>query len=210
MWFLNQMIMLPVAALFYGMEMFAKTVQGIQEMASHSMNAMAGEIAQLLDNAPSGKNDVPSDIPSDTRGESAHNTSQTVQQEERHMPDLDLGGDDLKYVRYSIVFTKRDYETTLQLERQEIVDYPTDGGSFGGLKIAEFFAKGEIIRPATWIRSKYPSAGSPERISPTQIPDDDTRYVKFIYHVDQRLPKSAEDYEKRQTRALEDISSKIG
>src|SRR5690349_21314486 len=140
MWFLNQMLMLPVAALLYSMEMFAKTVQGIQDMVSHSMNTMAGEITQLFDNAPSGQSDVPSAIPNDTHGGRAQTTSQTVQQEERHMYDQDLGGHDLKYVRYSIVFTKRDYEATLQPERLELVDYATDGASYGGLKLVEFFS----------------------------------------------------------------------
>jgi hypothetical protein len=209
MWFLNQMIMLPMAALLYGMEMFAKTVQGIQEMVSQSMNTMAGEVAQLFEDTPTGKNDVLSD----TQGESAPNISQTMPQEERHMPDLDLGGDDLKYVSYSIVFTKRDYEATLQKETQEIVDYATDGGSYGGLKVAEFFAQPAtpgIERPPVWITNNYPKGVSEDHMDPRRIPSEDRKYVKFLYRVDQRLPKSAEDYERRQAKALEEISAKIG
>ena len=54
------------------------------------------------------------------------------------MADQDLSGDELKYVSYSILYTKADKEDTLQAEKQEIVTYATDGESFGGLKIAEF------------------------------------------------------------------------
>jgi hypothetical protein len=211
MWFFNQMLMLPVAALLYSMEMFAKTVQGIQGMVSHSMNTMAGEITQLFDNAPSGQSDVPSAIPNDTHGGSAQTTSQTVQQEERHMYDQDLGGHDLKYVRYSIVFTKRDYEATLQPERLELVDYPTDGASYGGLKLVEFFSH-TFPHPVEWTGvDPYPPGHETQpQLSIEDIPSEDRKYVTFIYQVDRRLPRTEEDYEKRQARALEAISRKIG
>jgi hypothetical protein len=208
MWFLNQMIMLPVATLFYSLEMFGKTVQGIQEMVSYSMNAMAGEITQLFENTPGGT----SDVPSDTQGGNAPNTSQTMPQEERHMSDLDLGGDDLKYVSYSIVFTKRDYEATLQGETQDIVDYATDGGSYGALKIGEFFGQPPtpgIVRPQVWRDNNYPKGVTGDHMDPRLIPSEDRKYVRFIYSVDRRLPKSAADYERRQARALEEISSKL-
>jgi hypothetical protein len=212
MWFLNQMIMLPVATLFYSLEMFAKTVQGIQEMVSHSMNVMTEEITQLFDNAPSGQSDVPSAVPSDTQGGSAPTTSQTLQQEERHMLDQDLGGHDIKYVRYSIIFTKRDYEATLLEERREPVNYATDGASYGGLKLVEFF-RGTFPRPPEWRRETDPYPPGHEhqdRVSIDDIPDEDRKYVTFIYQVEQRLPRTEEDYERRQARALEAISRKLG
>jgi hypothetical protein len=211
MWFLNQMIMLPVAALLYGMEMFAKTVQGIQEMVGYSMNTMAGEVAQLFENTPSGQGDVPSAVPSDTHGGRAQTTPQTMQQEERYMYDQDLGGHDLKYVRYSIVFTKRDYEATLQPERIELVDYATEGGSFGGLKLAEFSAR-TFPHPVEWtgVDPYPPGAETKDPLTLNDIPSEDRKYVTFIYQVDRRLPRTEEDYEKRQARALEAISRKIG
>lgn len=205
--------MLPVATFFYSLEMFAKTVQGIQEMVSHSMNAMAGEITQLFDNTPSGKSDAPSAVPSDTHNGRAPTTTQTPQQKERHMPDQDLGGDDLKYVRYSIVFTKRDYETTLQADRLELVDYATDGASYGGLKLVEFFTNPRgFPHPQEWTGTDaYPlGAETKDPLTINDIPDEDRKYVTFIYQVDRRLPKNADDYEKRQARALEAISRKIG
>ena len=56
--------------------------------------------------------------------------------------DEDLGGDDVKLVGYTIVFTKRDAETILQAEREEFVDFPTDAGAFARLKVAQFLERG--------------------------------------------------------------------
>jgi len=133
---------------------------------------------------------------------------QGPQKEERSMADQDLGGDDLKYVSYSIIFTKRDYEATLKGQTQELVDYPTDGGSYGGLKIANFFTAvslGQVPPPPEWGNRYPPPSDGPG----WKIPSDDQKYIKFIYWVDSRLPRSEADYEKRQAEALEAISRKI-
>jgi hypothetical protein len=143
----------------------------------------------------------------DASSHSLEVTHQATYKEEFNMPDQDLGGNDLKYVRYSIVFTKRDYEATLQREREEIIDYPTNGGSYGGLKIAEFFgrvAAGEVDRPEPWVTKNYPPGAAGRR--GWEIPEEDRRYVTFIYEVDQRLPRGEADYQKRQAEALESIS----
>ena len=55
--------------------------------------------------------------------------------------DKDLSGDDLKYVSYSVIFTKRDFEATLQGEREELVDWATDEGGFAALKISDFLTR---------------------------------------------------------------------
>jgi hypothetical protein len=134
-----------------------------------------------------------------------------MQQEERHMPDQDLGGDDLKFVRYSIVFTKRDYEATLQEDRVALVDYATDGASYGGLRLVDFFSR-PFRRPQEWrgIDPYPPGRENQDEVTIADIPEEDRKYVTFIYQVDRRLPKTAEDYERRQARALEAISRKIG
>lgn len=205
-------MLLPLTTFLYSLEMFVKTVQGIQEIVSQSLNPMTAEFPQLLDNAPASKGEFPRTVHGGTSGESANYIQLVRQLEERYMPDLDLGGDDLKYVSYSILFTKRDYEATLQAERQEIVDYATDGANYGALKIGEFFALPGIPRPPVWLENNYPSdvAAGQANMAPGRIPTEDRKYVRFIYRVDQRLLKSEADYEKRKTRALEDISRKIG
>lgn len=133
----------------------------------------------------------------------------TTGREAWQMGSDDLGGNDLKYVRYAILFTKRDHEARLE-EEEDLVNYPTNAGSYGGLKIAEFMekvAQGQP-RPQEWIDSHYP----PGVATPTyhNIPREDRRYVSFVYRVERRVEREDADYEKRKVRALEEISRKIG
>jgi hypothetical protein len=53
----------------------------------------------------------------------------------------DLSGDDLKYVVWSIVFTKPGYECVLEPQQSEIVNYSADGSTFAALKIAKVLEK---------------------------------------------------------------------
>jgi hypothetical protein len=211
--FLNQMILLPLATFLYGMEMFVKTVQGIQEIASQSINGLTNEVTQTLD-APTSESRLISGGTGGPIGGSAQNAHGITQGGEKLMerPD-DLGGDDLKYVSYSILFTKRDLEATLQGEREEVVDYPTNAGSYGALKIGEFM--GSVIpRPESWKENEYPPppdvALNQQQIVPAKdIPRDDRKYITFVYRINQRLAKGAEEYERRQARALEQISRRL-
>jgi hypothetical protein len=120
---------------------------------------------------------------------------------------MDLSGDDLKVVRYSIIFTKRDFETTLQAERIEIVAYPTSGASFGGIMIAQFL--GDLSRdgipwPRAWTErpsDNYPEVGR----TIVGIPDEDQKYIDFIYEVISRKPKPDPLNDKERTDALRRI-----
>jgi hypothetical protein len=116
----------------------------------------------------------------------------------------DLSGDNVKNVVYSIVFTKRDLEAPLKTETEELVNYDTDGASFGALKIAEFAGE-SFARPDNWAENDYPRADSGSTLSLSDIPQEDRRYVRFSYRVRDRFAKSDDDYDRRQTRALEGI-----
>ncbi len=123
--------------------------------------------------------------------------------------DHDLSGDEVKLVSYSILFTKRDLEATLQNEQEQLVNYDTDGASFGALKLAEFTATKRFHLPQVWKGSGYPRPWA-ESLNETlltvaDIPDDDRKYIRFIFRVKERLSKNTTEYEKRQTRALEGI-----
>jgi hypothetical protein len=125
--------------------------------------------------------------------------------------DEDLGGDDVKLLGYTIVFTKRDAETVLQAEREEIVDFPTDAGAFAGLKVAEFLERLQrdgIPWPAAWKGCPgdgYPAMGQSIR----HIPAADQKYVTLTYSVKARQPipdaehdKSAQDMLRRIREGL--------
>jgi hypothetical protein len=76
--------------------------------------------------------------------------------------DQDLSGDDLKYVMWSIVFTKPGFEAVLEPQHEEIVNYSADGASFAALKIAKFLERsrhGHNNKPESW-GDTYPPRGS--------------------------------------------------
>lgn len=126
--------------------------------------------------------------------------------------DQDLGGDELKYVSYSILFTKRDHEVVLQEQREQLVNYATDGGSFAALRIAEFFgrmAAKEVLRPPLWVELGYPEGASSQDPTCWELPLEDRRYVRLIYRVERRIPRSETEYEKRKTRALQSIANTL-
>jgi hypothetical protein len=79
--------------------------------------------------------------------------------------DQDLSGDDLKYVIWSIVFTKPGYECILQKQQEELVSYPADGNTYAAVKIAQFldYARhGHADKPAVWA-DRYPTDSSKTR-----------------------------------------------
>jgi hypothetical protein len=123
--------------------------------------------------------------------------------------DQDLSGDDLKYVLWSILFCKPGYETVLEPQQADIVNYSADGSSYAAVKIAKYLEKarnGRTDRPQLWTEKGYPSdAPNTRRAEPTnivggnatsssqergwRIPAEDHKYLKFVYRVERRLPK---------------------
>ena len=136
------------------------------------------------------------------------------------MPDWDLSGDDLKYVSYSVLFTREDFEATLQKQQQEIVDYDTSGGSFGGLKVARCLraiSQGEIAPPEEW--KQFDDGDKPIALPKTigrhnkngngkgwDFNHDQLRYIRFVYEVEHRLPRGEEEYDKEEVEALRKIA----
>jgi hypothetical protein len=67
--------------------------------------------------------------------------------------DTDLSGDDLKYVLWSIVFTKPGRECILQTQQEELVNYSADSNSYAALKLAKFLDRsrhGQVAKPEGW------------------------------------------------------------
>lgn len=123
--------------------------------------------------------------------------------------DQDLGGEDLKYVLWSILFCKPGYEAVLEPLQSDIVSYSADGASYAAVKIARYLEKarnGRMDRPQIWNEKGYPEPSSASRRSEPanivggntasssqergwRIPADDHKYIKFVYRVERRLPK---------------------
>jgi hypothetical protein len=72
--------------------------------------------------------------------------------------DQDLSGDDLKYVMWSIVFTKPGFECVLQKQQEELVNYSADSSTFAAVRIAKFLDSarhGHSERPESWGERGY-------------------------------------------------------
>ena len=152
--------------------------------------------------------------------------------------DQDLSGDDLKYVIWSIVFTRPGFECVLEPQHEEIVNYSADGASFAAIKIAKFLEKarhGRAAKPELW-NDSYPPAPSKvtgrrtESIAAStatgetgdfgagaggtsdkgwRIPAEDQKYITFLYRVERRLPKQEVEVTRVERVTVERGTAKI-
>jgi hypothetical protein len=186
--FLAQLVRLPMAALAYGVDVFVKTMQESQRAVNQ-----------------------PGEPPSVAK---VNNSQAPIYQapiykEIKEMADQDLSGDELKVVRYRIIFKKRDLEVTLA-SGEELVNYDTDGASFGALKIAEFVTKvgaGEVTKPDLWKEERYARTRPDKAWS---IPKEDRRYIGFLFEVLRHEPRQEKEYDREQVKELRKIADRIG
>jgi hypothetical protein len=216
---IGQLMMLPVTAMMCGLDAM---VGGVQCMGGGNIVDPGGDprlaaLRRVFDSSgslPSGGGAMPaspmaawSAAPSPV-GASPWSTAN--QATSISSTGDDLGGDELKRVRYRIDFTKPGYETILQPERQELLTYATDAGNFAALKIAEFMeevARQAVARPQRWIDRKYPKDAVGN--FSWRIPADDQRYIDFSYSVDSRRDKQAVDHDREDLRLKEDFFNTI-
>jgi hypothetical protein len=206
--FFAQMLRFPITVFVSTMEVFVGAMRDVQTNTDRTINTMVDGFGQALGSAP-GSQDTSADSRV-TGGVIVDTANSTTLKEERQMADQDLSGTDLKYVSYSILFTKPDLEVTLRRQREELVNYSTNGESFGALKIAEFFernALGKVERPEEWARNNYPPDATDE--THWTIPRDDRRYVTFIFEVTRRLDRTDPNYPKEQVKVLKEIRDKL-
>jgi hypothetical protein len=174
--FLGQMMKLPITAFVYSIDMLARTLQGLQRMADHGIDAMlagtvqessngpdsgsdlkGGGITQTLGDPPGSQSNLTSDrtksLTSGTSGDSA----ETSHKEARKMRDTDLSDHKmLKLVRYKILFIKRKYEVAFPEQEELIADDTTDTG-YTAWKIAQFIQELDRIKvPSQWGGSDNP------------------------------------------------------
>jgi hypothetical protein len=207
----DQMVRLPL-------EMTGATwdlmLQGMQSMTGGLQNATGQRSSGNRTDSSSSNRSAAATASSSDRS-SASNWSSAFTGDD----DQDLSGDDLKYVIWSIAFTKPGFECVIEPQHEEIVNYNADGASFAALKIAKFLERarhGHTPKPEAW-GDTYPppvtrTAGrKTETISVTpapgagveantgataassdrgwRIPAEDHKYITFLYRVDRRLAK---------------------
>jgi len=211
MQFFGQMMKLPLEAFVYSMVMFVKTMEGIQRIANQGIDMMAEGSKQSPVDALGSETGSISDVTDSALEESAD----TTHQEETKMSNRDLGGDDLKLVRYKILFIKRDYEHAFP-EREELVYENTDASAFTAWKVAEFIQQLQhdpqgIRIPEKWRSHNYPPDERRYRIGNDLkgLPDDDKKYLRVYYEVLDRYPREPLKYEEDQLRVLREIRDRI-
>jgi hypothetical protein len=231
--FISKMIRLPLTAFVYSMEMFVKTMQGLEKIADQGIDVMMGGIAQSFSDAPDSQSDPTidatvnemtqagdptlssqGDLTGDTRtsatSDIAADDDETNPKEERKMPDTDLSNDMLKLVRYKILFVKRDYEVAFP-EREELVSDNLTSTAYTGWKIAEFIQNlDEIDAPAKWRDQKYPrDFGNAKDIRIRKLPEDDKKYLRVYFEVLDSYVREQFKYEEDQIDVLKEIRDAI-
>lgn len=227
----SRLMKLPVEAFVYSIEMFVKTMRGMQHITYQSIDMMADWDAQAPVDTSSRENttseithaipevtcaapEVIHAIPDSVSSRCTEATHGTPQEEEMRMSDKDLRDDMLKLVRYKILFVKRDLEHAFP-EKEDLVSENTDAAGYTAWKVAEFIQDLKNIEiPRKWRDKKYPppEIESPPTGDPTKInslPEDDKKYLRVYYEVLDRYPRERFRYEERQIEVLEQIRDKI-
>src|SRR5262249_4492800 len=144
---------MPLVLFVSSFEAFSRAIREVQRTFDQGVGPMLG--APVAPTGASSANPIESSAESASEAPTVPDTnlqlfSQRPSREEMAMPSqwigncdasdgngYDLSGDDLKTVRYRIIFNKADLENNF-VEETEVVSYSTNGASFGGLKVAHF------------------------------------------------------------------------
>jgi len=208
--FFGQFMKLPLEAFVYSMEMVVKTMRGIQQVAYLGIDMMTDGIVQTLVDAPVAEGDAATDVTDVTIGDSAETAQQMPEKEERKMADRDLRGDDeLKLVRYKILFVKRDYEYAFK-EQEELVYENIGESDYSGWKIAEFIQKlNEVDIPDLWLKKNFPRlATKGDKIK--NLEEEDKKYLRVYFEVLDRYPREKFRHDEEQIKVLKDIRDRLG
>jgi hypothetical protein len=134
-----------------------------------------------------------------------------VQKESRAM-DKDLQDDDLKLVRYKILFVKRDYETAFE-EKEEMVYDNMTGDSFAAWKVAQFIQSlGEKKVKVSGKWDAYKSDHLKREGDSTyliSLEEDDKKYLRVYYEVMERFPREKLRYEEEHLKVLREIRDEM-
>jgi hypothetical protein len=232
--FFGQMLKLPLAAFTYSMDVFARTMGGMQKVAEEGIDLMLGVMVKNL-NMRLGQTSFTGQAGwfggNGLVGDGAENNDQPSSKEEKKMWDKDSWESDLKVVRYWVLFDKRDYETIFssgEIEPElsnkgnvELVLGRKTIEEFRGEKRSKFKERlGSILRPQKWKDREYPQGEEGDHMAKLDGNEFD-EYVQVIVEVIHQQARRDRDYEKDKVQLLgginrsinrvgDDISAKIG
>ena len=223
----GQTMMLPFTAFIQGMELFVKTIQGMQKATEEGMDVMAGGMTQVSGPAPDDQSDLAISTTGAATGGALDDNTATNLKERINMDDRDLSNDKkLKLVRYKILFIKRDYEVAFP-EIEELVSDSMDDTAYTAWKVAEFIQRlGDTPVPDKWgaakdwqhgtnekAKPKYPPPGDPDfkdgRWLIRRLPENDKKYLRVYFEVLDRYDREEFKYHERQIEVLEEIRDRL-
>ena len=229
---ITEMVMLPMTALLYGMELLVRAMQGVQQATEQGVGVLAGEPPRAqTERAPQrGSGEAGRSESVTGRGNAGDPEPRPAHQEVGAMDqsicyesrrDRDLRDDMLKLVRYKILFVKREYEVAFP-EQEDLVEDNMDPTSFAAWKVAEFIQHlhrdGAEI-PNRWRDRNYPSqdrddkgefrflTADGKRLK--ALPEHDKKYLRVYYEVLDRYPREKFKHEEQQIRVLEQIRDQL-
>ena len=179
----GQMVMFPLTMFTYGLDLFVKTMQGMQRTADKGMNVMAGEATE----AQGGEGHLVGNTTSTVTDGATKGGAETIHEEERNMPDNSLSNDQVKVVEYSILTIKPDDEEILTGPITRVVTDNMTGEDFTSWVIAEYFGK-----PGHKV-----------------IPDNDRKYLRVSYSVTSSFAPEDANYPKEEVEVLRQIRDRI-
>jgi hypothetical protein len=225
----GQMMTMPFSAFVYGMQLFVQVLQGVQGMTGRG----AGEMTCGGRACGGASGDVAAAV----------GVPQITRKEDRKMSDQSWGGggqntgggqswsvrdecmnlepcDQLRLVRYKVLFLKRDLEVAFP-EEEELVAEEMNEAGFIAWKIAEFIQKmgrEEVRQPGKWAEKKYPSPseggkvvnGPDGKAYVTALPDKDKRFLRVYVQVLATYDRERTYYERDQIKVLEQIRDRLG
>jgi hypothetical protein len=163
-----QVAKLPVSAFVAGCGFFTETMRAWQQAFECGLDAITGSLTQL----------------GAAVAESPGPPSQAVPGGDPI--NQDLGGDDLKLVKYRILQTRRDHESVIATG-EAIVNYATTAADYGGRIACEWMERHPELL-------KYPG---------------DEKYIRTFVRVIARYPKQPKEYDKDQVEVLREIRDEI-
>lgn len=221
----GRLLMLPMTAFVYGIEMLIKTMQGVQQVSNQGMEVMIGSQAQLnglpeTRAAPAAPVEQPPPASLNNIAAPERGTTEIIFKEEKPLSndgdhangrDKDLHDDMLKLVRYKVLFVRREFEYAFP-EQEDLVSDNMDGSAFTAWKIAEFIQ--DLHRqttrvPLKWKDKNYPPKEFIKDGYLNGIPHEDKKYLRVYFEVLERYPREKFKYEEQQIKVLEDIRDRL-
>jgi len=209
-YYLGQIFFTPFRTFVYGMEMLLDAVRGVQRAGDRGMHLMTGGYPAApgtpgIDPLP-GANSATRESTGVNQAGAGSGAEIVIEETERM--DKDLNDDQLKLIRYKILFVKRDYEHAFP-EVEELISDNMDGPAYTAWKVAQFIqdlAHRDTKVPRKW--GTYPD-NFRDGDYLTGLPEDDKKYLRVFYEVLERYPREKLKYEEDQLKILREIKDRM-